>query len=101
LFCFKPEKPPIVCRRFLLPERRDTPCGCNSYLLFQVMLYSQRLALAAVDWSVDSPSKRKKLKATQKLKKRAAHPSSAARIVGQVLQDTVMLIISLRRLFSL
>ena len=33
-------------------------------------------------WSLDSLSKRKELKAAKKAKKRAAHPSSAARIVG-------------------
>jgi hypothetical protein len=34
-------------------------------------------------WSLDSLAKRKKLKAAKKAEKRAAHPSSAARIVRQ------------------
>jgi len=40
-------------------------------------------ALAAVGAGVESLSKRKRLKATKKAKKRAAHPPSAARLVGQ------------------
>jgi hypothetical protein len=40
-----------------------------------------RLALAAAGRRVDSLSKRKKLKARKTLKKRAAHPPSAARFV--------------------
>jgi hypothetical protein len=44
---------------------------------------AQRLALAAVGGRVDSPSKRKKLKATKMPKKRAAYPPSAARCVGR------------------
>ena len=44
---------------------------------------AQRLALAAVGEGVDSTTKRKKLKARKTLKKRAAHPPSAARCVGR------------------
>ena len=42
---------------------------------------AQRLVLAAVGGSVDSPSKRKKLKATKMPKKRAAYPPSAAPVM--------------------
>jgi hypothetical protein len=41
---------------------------------------AQRLALAAVGGRVDSPSKRKKLKARKMLKKRGAYPKSASKI---------------------
>jgi hypothetical protein len=49
---------------------------------------AQRLALAAWGGSVDSPPKRRKLKAMKTLKKRGAYPKSAARIVEHGLEDS-------------
>ena len=46
-----------------------------------IHIAAQRQALAAVGEGLDLPSKRKILKATKTLEKRAAHPPSAARIV--------------------
>jgi hypothetical protein len=50
-------------------------------------MVAQRPALAAVGGRVDAPSKRKKPKAGKMLKKRAAHPPSAARFVGRRSRD--------------
>ena len=52
--------------------------------VIDVLIASQRSALAAVGGRVDSPSKRKKLKAAKMLKKRGAYPPSAARIVRRI-----------------
>jgi hypothetical protein len=46
---------------------------------------AERFALAVVGERVDSPSKRKKLKARKMLKKRGAYPPSGARGVSYLL----------------
>jgi len=61
----------------LLYSKRNRPASLG------VKRAAQRLALAAVGESVESPSKREKSKASKTAKKRAAHPPSAARIVGR------------------
>jgi hypothetical protein len=54
----------------------------HRFLLHSFNYSAQRWALAAVGGSVDSPSKRKKLEARQKPKKRGTYPPSAACRVG-------------------
>jgi len=61
---------------------------CLKTIFLIVPIAAERLALAAMGWSGGSPSKRERLQAAKTLEKRAAHPSSAARLVGRFVLRT-------------